>query len=117
MTTERQYPNALLRLLAELGALRLMLAAIAIVAIVFAPQPGVGVARDGIALVTTAVIPALGPVVFAVLLFDMLMSRVMMSDTQGERRAHYRRALMFDSVVAGALLLSWLPFLVYLLSL
>jgi len=117
MTNQRSFLDRILDFLSELGALRILLALIALVAVAFAPVPGVASARAGWALVTTAVIPALGPVVFAVLLFDMLMSRVLMSDAEGEARRRYRRALAFDGVVVAVLLLSWLPFLIYLFSL
>ncbi len=97
-----------------LGPFRLALAALAAILIVFSPSPEMETVRSGWGLVRTAVLPALGPVVFMVVLFDMLMSRVMMSDHQGAERARYRRALWFDTAVALLMLLAWAPFLLAL---
>lgn len=102
--------------LGRIGALRLMLGLIGLIAIVYAPSADTPTVTTGWGLVTTGVIPALGPIVFMVLLLDMIMTRVLMTDTAGEVRRGYRLALAFDAGVALALLLSWLPFLIYLIG-
>lgn len=93
-----------------------MLGVLVLIAIAFAPSPDVETQRSGWGLITTAVMPALGPIIFFVVLFDMLMSRVLMSDTTSEGRKRYKRALIYDGVLALVLLLSWLPFLLVLLA-
>lgn len=56
------------------------------------------------------VAPVLVILLFWGLLFDMLMSRVFMSDKQGEARAPHRTVLWLDATLIVVLLLSWLPF-------
>lgn len=108
--------NPILRVLRELGALRLMLGVLVLIAVVFAPSPDVETQRSGWGLVTTAVVPALGPIIFFVVLFDMLMCRVLMSDTTPAGRKRYRLALLYDGSLVLILLISWLPFLLALLE-
>lgn len=102
--------------LKDLGALRLMLGVLVLMAIVFAPSADVETQRSGWGLITTGVMPALGPIIFFVVLFDMLMSRVLMSDATAEGRKRYKRAIIYAGVLDLVLLLSWLPFLLALLS-
>lgn len=102
--------------LLEIGPLRLVLGLCALVLAVFAPAPGVETQLEGWGLITTSVLPALGPIAFFVLLLDMLMSRVLMIDTDAAGRRRYRAAILFDGSVALILLLSWLPFLLDLMA-
>ncbi|HEX5514080.1 MAG TPA: hypothetical protein VFY81_06770 [Gammaproteobacteria bacterium] len=101
---------------ADLGALRLMLGALAVLMVVFAPSSSVEAQRSGWGLIATGVLPALGPMVFMVLLLDMLMSRVFMADADVTGKRRYRRAILFDGAMALLILLSWLPFLLALLA-
>lgn len=109
-------PRSLWRFLADLGALRIILGLLAVLVIVFAPDPAVPTERAGWGLVTTGVMPALGPMIFMVVLLDAIMSRVLMVDKEGEALLRYKRALAFDLALAAAILISWLPFLIYLFS-
>lgn len=113
MNTESSQ-NPVIAFIAGLGALRLMLGALGLLVIVFAPEPGVEAQRSGLALITTGVLPAMGPMVFMVLLLDAIMSRVLMIDKEGAVLRHYRRALWFDLGLAAAIVLAWLPFLLTL---
>lgn len=108
--------HPVVRILRDLGALRLMLGVLVLMAVIFAPSPDVETQRSGWGLITTGVVPALGPIIFFVVLFDMLMSRVLMSDTTAAGRQRYRLALMYDGALALILLLSWMPFLLALLE-
>lgn len=99
------------RVLRELGPLRLGLYLLTAVTAVFAREPDMEAIRYGWQLITTLVVPALSPMVLMVLLFDMLMARVLMSDfEEGPRRARYRLVLKADALVVAMLLLAWLPF-------
>ncbi|NLO80439.1 MAG: hypothetical protein GX093_09080 [Xanthomonadaceae bacterium] len=102
---------SLARQLLEIGPLRLALGLSALVLAVFAPAPGIETRLEGWGLIATGVLPALGPIVFFALLLDMLMSRVLMSDTDAAGRRRYRTAMLFDGAMALVLLLAWLPFL------
>lgn len=97
--------------LRQIGALRLMLGLVALLLIVLSPAPGTETLRSGWGLVLTGVVPALGPVVFMVILFDMLMCRVLMSERQAEERRRYRHVLVYDAALLLLILLSWAPFL------
>ena len=98
------------RFFKDLGVLRLALLVLGLIGVGFAADPDVEPARQGWRMVTTLVVPALSPMILMVLLFDMLMARVLMSDTEAEQRARYRLVLKTDGVVVAALLLSWMPF-------
>lgn len=102
--------------LLELGPLRLVLGVLALVLAVFAPAPGIETQLQGWGLITTSVLPALGPIVFFVLLLDMLMSRVLQVDTDAAGKRRYRTAILFDGGMALILLLSWLPFLLDMMA-
>ncbi len=88
-----------------LGPLRLVLMAGAAVLVLLLPWPGVEAGP-----VRTVVVPALGPIVFFVLLLDALMSRVNMIEADDRARARYRRCIQADLAAAGVLLLAWLPY-------
>lgn len=100
--------------LVGLGPMRIALGVLTLIMIIFAPDPSVPIQRSGWGLVSTAVIPALGPMLFVVLLLDALMSRVLRIDKTGAKFAHYRRAMWYDLMLAAALVLSWMPFILYL---
>lgn len=108
--------RTLKQLLVDLGALRLLLGGLAVLMVVFAPSASIETQRSGWGLVVTGVLPALGPMVFMVLLLDMLMSRVFMADADTAGKRRYRRAILFDGAMALFILLSWLPFLLALLA-
>jgi hypothetical protein len=102
--------------LRDIGALRLMLGLLGVIVVIFAPSPDAESQRTGWGLITTGVLPAIGPMVFMVLLLDMIMSRVLMADTDAAGKRRYRRALMFDGALALVILLSWLPFILSLFA-
>ncbi len=97
-------------LAAELGVLRLALLAMAGVLALSATGPGVPLNLHGWALVRTLVLPAAAPLVFFVLLFDILMSSVRLADALPSAQARWRRVLLVEAVFALGLLASWLPF-------
>ena len=98
----------------QMGVLRVVLASGAIVDILVAPNPGTAVIYSGWAVLTTLVAPVLAPILLQVLLLDALMGRVLMSSNEGAERARYRRIMIVDLVVAGALVLGWAPYFIAL---
>lgn len=62
------------------------------------------------------VAPVLALLLMWILAFDMLMSRVFMGEQDDKHRDRYRTILKLDSVLLAALLLSWGPVFVALLS-
>ena len=94
----------------ELGVLRVALLALAALLALFATDPGVPLSLHGWDLIRTLVLPAAAPLVFFVLLFDILMSSVRLADALPEARARWRRVLVVEALFVLWLLASWLPF-------
>lgn len=95
---------------AELGILRMALLALAALLALFATDPSVPLSLHGWDLIRTLVLPAAAPLVFFVLLFDILMSSVRLADALPEARARWRRVLVVEVLFVLWLLASWLPF-------
>lgn len=102
--------HPLVERVAELGLLRGVLLALALVCLVLMPGEGVAVGYSGWPLITTVLVPVLAPLVFMVLLLDALMSAVFMADHRGAERRRYGRILAVDLIAAALLLAFWLPF-------
>ena len=75
----------------ELGVLRMALLALAAILALVATDPGVPLNLHGFALIRTLVLPAAAPLVFFVLLFDILMSSVRLSDALPEAEGGSQR--------------------------
>jgi hypothetical protein len=96
--------------LRRIGALRVMLAALTLAVVAFAPFARGEVSYSGWAMVPTLIVPAISPIVFFVLLLDMLMARVFLGSTDETGRQRYRTVLWMDVVLVGLLVLAWIPF-------
>jgi hypothetical protein len=96
--------------IAGYGPLRILLAATALISIPLAPAPGTAPAFEGWAMLSTLLAPVLAPLAVMVLFLDALMSRVMVADTEGDTRAHYRRVMWTDLAVAGVTVGFWVPY-------
>lgn len=94
----------------ELGMLRVALAGMALLLIVFATRPGTAPVFGGFALLPTVLLPVLAPMVLMVLMLDALMARVFMFEKEGSERARYRRIVGVDLVLSVVLVLAWLPY-------
>lgn len=92
------------------GPLRILLAVAALVSIPLAPAPGTAPVFEGWAMVSTLLAPVLAPLAVMVLGLDALMSRVMMADTEGDARAHYRRVMWTDLGIAAVTVGFWTPY-------
>jgi hypothetical protein len=104
-------PHGLIRTwIGALGPLRLFLAVIALILIVFATAPGTRPVYHGFALWPTLLMPVFAPVILTTLLLDALMARVFMVEKDAMVRARYRRAVTVNLVLAAALVLTWLPY-------
>ena len=96
--------------LLQIGPMRLLLLAIALTLAILAPDGSAREVREGWALVTNVLIPALSPVVLMGLLLDALMSRVWMIDAEAPVRSRYRRILWLNLAASGALVLAFVPY-------
>lgn len=99
-----------MKILRDLGALRVALVLTAIVVLAFRPVAGGTPELEGWPLVTTLLVPSLVPLVFLGLLLDMFMTWVMNIDLQPHQRAHPRSVLWVDFVFAAAVGVAWIPF-------
>ncbi len=103
-------------ILQQLGVLRiLLLALILIVAamVLFMPAE---FTTTGWAMVPSLIAPALVPIVFFVLLLEIMMSRIFMSDATGAKRQRFRTILTVDLLVLLILLVAWGPFFLRLIQ-
>ncbi len=98
------------RWLSDLGPLRWMLALLVALVVLMAPAALGETRLDWPMVVPTVVAPAVAPILFFVLMLDVLMTRVLMSSADPAGRARLRRALVFDLAVTGVLVLAWAPF-------
>lgn len=102
--------NSLTAFAVQFGVLRLMLAVLAIVNILYVQEPGTPPIYAGWDLAPTVIAPVMAPLVLMLLMLDMLMSRVMMVDAKAEARGHLRHVILVELVLALGLMLAWLPY-------
>lgn len=98
------------RFLAELGVLRVLLLAGAVMVLVLRPAPATAPVYSGWGLFPTLIAPVLAPLVVMVLVLDTLMAGVLMSDKQGDERRRYRRIIRVNVFMAAVLALWWWPY-------
>ncbi len=106
----------LVRYVKKVGVLRALLALLAVAAVIGSRFTGDRAVYSGPEMIPTLIVPAVAPIVFFVLLLDMLMGSVFMIDKSGAERARFRFIVGADLVLAAAVLLSWLPYFVSLNS-
>jgi hypothetical protein len=94
--------------LKELGALRILLIATALLVAFLSPEPGTSVDLEGWGIVSTTVIPASTPLLFMVLLFDFMMCRIRMSDEKVRNK--FKSIGYLELATAVFLFMMWLPF-------
>lgn len=94
----------------QFGALRLMLAALTIVNMLYVQKPGTPPVYSGWDLGPTVIAPVMAPLVLMLLMLDMLMSRVMMVDATAQARKRLRHVILVELLLALGLLLVWLPY-------
>ena len=92
----------------QVGPLRLLLAAIVVFCLlmIFAPDGK----ESAWYVLSKHVAPALVILTVWVLLFDIMMSSVFMSQNQGQERLRHRNILLWDGFLVAALFVFWGPF-------
>ncbi len=99
-----------MRFIRYIGPLRALLYLLALLLASLAGTAGGEVAYSGWRVVPTLVVPALVPIVFFVLLLDVMMSAIFMADHQGPARRRYRHLLGLTLGVWLLLTVTWSPF-------
>lgn len=95
----------------RLGVMRVALAVMALLLVVLMPLPGFE-PKNGFEEFRSVVVPALSPILFMVVMLDVLMSKVHMIDAEESRKMKFRFIIRFELIVALVLMLSWLPFFI-----
>ena len=94
--------------LRRIGTLRALLVVLLVALIAMAPFAGARVEDSAWSVLSALIAPALVPIVFLVVLFDLVMGRVVMS---GEDRLERYGAVLWTYVVLlVALTIAWAPF-------
>ena len=102
--------HGLLAVPARLGALRVMLL-LTILALLFAaPAPGTRPDYHGWGMIPTLIVPTLAPIMFMVLLLDVMMSAVFMVDKRGAERARLKYIVLLELLLAVTLMVVWYPY-------
>jgi hypothetical protein len=96
--------------------LRSALALTAIAFLFLAPDPGTRAVYHGMGVLATVVMPALAPIVLAVLMLDTMMSLVFASDRRGVARRHLQLTAALEAALVLGLAIAWFPFFRALLS-
>ena len=100
--------------LGQLRPLRAALILCAIITILGKPEAGAEVAYHGWGMVSTLLMPVFAPLIFMLLMLDALMSRVWLSEAEGEERKRLRLVMRVDLIVGLLLLVYWIPFFIAL---
>ena len=94
-----------------LGGLRLLLFALAAGVVVVAPEPEMRTVITWPLIVPTLIAPAVAPLVFVVVLLDLMMAKIMSSGVADKsQQVRARRVMFIDVIVAGILAYAYLPF-------
>ena len=101
--------------LRELGALRQLMIGFVLLLTVVAPFSGSG-EYHGAAVLVNFVAPAMYVIMIFVLPLDMLMSFIFRADKTGAERLRLNRILKLEMMVFIVMNISWLPFVVKLVT-
>lgn len=94
----------------SLGLLRQLLIGLAIICLIVRPAPGTNIVLEGLQLIPTLITPAAVPILVMVILFDALMSKIRVSDSEGEERVKFQKILRVELATVAILVIAWLPF-------
>lgn len=92
----------------EMGLLRNLLQGLAVLFIAVLPFSEPARILEGWKLVTGGIIPALAPLVFVVMMFDVLMSNVLKDDGSDEKGIILRRVIRTNTILGLILIGLWL---------
>ena len=97
----------MLKFLKELRALRVIMACITLLVIISSRFVGAEVHFSGWQMVPTLIIPAIVPILFFVILLDVLMTWVFRVDAEGDDRVRLGRIFVFDICLVAFLVIAW----------
>jgi hypothetical protein len=97
-------------ILRTFGPLRFALITLVFLDMLFRPVPGVPVDYEGLRIISHLLAPVLSPILFMLILLDVMMSMIYRSDKQGSVRTHYLIIVLFELLLALLFFLYWLPY-------
>ena len=97
-------------LLRTFGPLRMALLVLVLLDMLFRPVPGVRVDYEGLRIISHLLAPVLSPILFMLILLDVMMSMIYRSDKQGKIRTQYLIIAVFELLLALVFFLYWMPF-------
>ncbi|RFA29831.1 hypothetical protein CAI21_08315 [Alkalilimnicola ehrlichii] len=107
--------------LCQLGVLRLMLLGASLFTVFMVGLVDTASYESNWDLFRGGVVPAMAPILFLLIMFDVLMAKVWKSEAKAEADteayARWTRIIWTDLAVAGLMLLAWGPFFYQLFSL
>ncbi len=103
--------DSLVSRIAAFGWLRLSLFTLAILAVLLAPESQTRTVIAWPLIVPTLLAPAIAPIVFMVVLLDLMMAKVMSAgEKDAAKRGRARRIMLADTLAAGGIAYAYLPF-------
>jgi len=99
-----------------LGELRTALVSGAVISLLTIPFADPSIRYDSFGVLADVIIPVVTVILVFVLLLDSLMSRVFMSQHEGDGKRRFRFILRTNLILVALLLLGWTPYFIKALS-
>jgi predicted N-acetyltransferase YhbS len=96
--------------------MRLLLLGAALLTLLLRPLAGAPVAYSGWPILTTLVMPVLVPLLFMLLMLDLMIASIWKSQSAGAELQRYRKIQLANLGVAAVLLLVWIPYYIALIG-
>ena len=94
----------------RIGVLRVLLYGLAILLMVASFFAGSEVFYEGWRIFPTLIVPSITPIVFFVLLLDLLMASVFMLDGTGDVRTRFQNIIKINLLVVLGIVIFWAPY-------
>lgn len=107
---DRQDQEVMIKYIKEMRALRLILVGVTLFVIVLSRFAGDEIHYSGWEIVPSLIVPAIVPLLFFVILLDVLMTWVFRVDAVGEERSRLGRAFVISLSLVVLLTLSWIGY-------
>ncbi len=108
--TDYYQPIMISALVKKFGPLRTALVGTVLTSVIFSFFSHGQVTYSGWPMVPTLIVPALTPIVFFVLAFDVMMSSILFADSIDAARSRYKTILLTEIALLITLFGSWLPY-------
>ena len=92
------------------GPLRFALILLVLLDMLFRPVPGGEINYEGLRVVSHLLAPVLSPILFMLILLDIMMALIYRSDKQGKVRTYYLIIVFIELLLALLFFLYWLPY-------